>query len=241
MTNDNQPLPDADAQDEVDLKSIVEATFGPGAFDLIDGEEPTPETDADAAMAELSAFDGADLQSETATSEVATAIAPNPVPTENAQKLVLFEVSEHWFAIPVNNVSEIHRERRITRIPHVPKWVSGVTNLRGSITSVVDLRTRLGLPSPEGVLRRRLIVIRTAANITTGLLVDRVLGIRILSDDPNTLPDADQLMESLTRLQEAGDFVSEWRGMDLQPVAVLDLEKIIDLTNPINEPEASKS
>jgi hypothetical protein len=37
-------------------------------------------------------------------------------------------------------------------------------------------------------------------------------------------------MESLERLQETGaDFVSEWRGMDMQPVAVLDLEKAIDL------------
>ena len=234
MTNDNQPTPKAETQDELDLKSIVEATFGPGAFDLLEGEENTPDPDADGALPDLSSLaEVADLQSEATSSAVATAPPPSHAPPEVSHKSVLFDVSGQLFAIPVSNVSEIQREPAITRIPQVPAWVSGVTNLRGSITSVVDLRMRLGLPAPDGAPRRRMIVIRSTTNVIAGLLVDRVLGIRVLSDDPNTLPDADQLMESLERLQDSGaDFVSEWRGMDMQPVAVLNLEKTIDLNQP---------
>lgn len=229
MTNDNQPMPEADLQDELDLKSIVEATFGPGAFDLIDGEDVAASAEAEATIPDLSF---AEAEPEVVPAEAVTTAA-HANPTELSRKLVLFELSDQVFAIPVSNVAEIQREQPITRIPHVPNWVSGVTNLRGSITSVVDLRTRLGLPSPNGAVRRHMMVIRSSSNVTTCLLVDRVLGIRVLSDDPTTLPDADRLMESLERLQETGaDFVSEWRGMDMQPVAVLDLEKAIDLNQP---------
>lgn len=230
MTNDNQPMPEAELQDELDLKSIVEATFGPGAFDLIDGEDVGASAEAEATIPDLSSL--AEAEREVVPAEAVTTAA-QAYPTELSRKLVLFELSDQLFAIPVSNVAEIQREQPITRIPHVPDWVSGVTNLRGSITSVVDLRMRLGLPSPDGAVRRRMMVIRSPSNITTCLLVDRVLGIRVLSDDPTALLDADRLMESLERLQETGaDFVSEWRGMDMQPVAVLDLEKAIDLNQP---------
>ena len=48
MTNE-QPMSDAESQDELDLKSIVEATFGPGAFDLIDGQEVAQDSNVEAA------------------------------------------------------------------------------------------------------------------------------------------------------------------------------------------------
>ena len=66
-----------------------------------------------------------------------------------------------------------------------------------------------------------MIVVHSSENdVTTGLLVDGVLGIRAVPNvgEPSTDPFA--------------DFVSEWRQSDMQHVAVLDLDKAIDLTRP---------
>lgn len=235
MTNDHQPMPDADIQDELDLKSIVEATFGPGAFDLLTDEQAAElAAGVETAPADLSIDVATEMQGETAVAEMPGPGPTSPSSPELSRKLVLFELDEQVFAIPVSNVSEIQREPQITRIPHVPEWVCGVTNLRGSIISVIDLRLRLGLPLPEVGIRRRMIVIRSPVQrVTTGLLVDRVLGIRVLSDDLTAMPDLDRLMESLALLNDAAaHFASEWTEMDMQPVAVLDLEKAIDLNHP---------
>jgi purine-binding chemotaxis protein CheW len=49
--------------------------------------------------------------------------------------------------IEVHFVVEIRQNEPVTRVPRVPSWVVGVTNLRGRILSVVDLRSFLGLPA----------------------------------------------------------------------------------------------
>jgi chemotaxis signal transduction protein len=70
-----------------------------------------------------------------------------------------------------------------TPVPHAPDWLLGVCNLRGDITSVVDLRGFLGLPPAEQPERARLLVIR-AAEVVVGLVVDGVIGLRALEARP---------------------------------------------------------
>ena len=124
---------------ELDLKSVVEATFGPGAFELL-----ADEGDADSEVGK---------QIESATCQVAEQLPPaNEASTEFARELFLFELADRLFAVSVSNVREVQREPPITRIPQVPCWVCGVTNLRGTIISVVDLRLRVGLNSPSALV-----------------------------------------------------------------------------------------
>ena len=48
------------------------------------------------------------------------------------------------YGVPVQRVREVIRVGEITRVPQAPAHVRGVTNLRGRILPVVELRTRLG-------------------------------------------------------------------------------------------------
>ena len=61
-------------------------------------------------------------------------------------------------------------------------WVLGVANLRGSITSVVDLRLFLGLPQEVPTPRSR-IVITSSGTMVIGFLVDGVNEMRVLAGD----------------------------------------------------------
>jgi len=57
-----------------------------------------------------------------------------------------FILAGHDYAVGLTNVLEIGSPAAITPLPHVPEWLLGVSNLRGDILSVVDLRLFFGLP-----------------------------------------------------------------------------------------------
>jgi purine-binding chemotaxis protein CheW len=82
-------------------------------------------------------------------------------------------VGEETFALPVRQVQEILRVAELTRVPHAPYPVRGVTNMRGYVLPVVDLRLRLGLSSQELGERHRVMVIASRGRLV-GLLVDGV-------------------------------------------------------------------
>src|SRR5690349_7847733 len=69
------------------------------------------------------------------------------------ERMVLFVVGEHRFAVPVARIREIIPARPYTPLPGSGGHVCGLINLRGRIVTVVDLGARLHLPpashSPE--------------------------------------------------------------------------------------------
>ena len=79
---------------------------------------------------------------------------------------------------------EVRRLPSVAPIPHLPNWLLGVTNWRGEVLSVVDLAAFLGLATAAPAPARRLVVVRAAQEeMTTGLVVDRVCGLRSLPAD----------------------------------------------------------
>ena len=86
---------------------------------------------------------------------------------------VTCRVESEVFALPVKRVQEILRVSALTRVPHAPFPVRGVTNLRGYVLPVVDLRVRLGMPAEEPGPRHRVMVVHSRGRLI-GLLVDAV-------------------------------------------------------------------
>jgi purine-binding chemotaxis protein CheW len=87
--------------------------------------------------------------------------------------LLTFMLDREEFGVPITRVREVIRVAEITRVPQVPAHVRGVTNLRGRILAVVDLRSRLGLAAAEITPASRIMVVEVLGR-ALGLLVDRV-------------------------------------------------------------------
>jgi purine-binding chemotaxis protein CheW len=88
---------------------------------------------------------------------------------------IAFSLAGTEYAVPIGSVIEVVRPQRTTPLPNVPEWMTGLTNLRGDVISVVDLRTFLGMePVALGNASRMLVARTSAGDTTTGLLVDRV-------------------------------------------------------------------
>lgn len=93
-------------------------------------------------------------------------------------RFILFSAGEFRFAVILDHVSELGRVPTLTPLPNVPSWLHGLTNLRGEILAVVELA---GFFNPGAQARRlnRMLVVKSAKlSLTTGLLVEQVLGIR---------------------------------------------------------------
>jgi purine-binding chemotaxis protein CheW len=93
-----------------------------------------------------------------------------PVPEIHA---VIFQLGGEEYALPIARVREILRPGAITRLPSAPAHVRGITNVRGRIVPVVDLREMLGLGASETTARSRILLVELAQRVV-GVLVDAV-------------------------------------------------------------------
>lgn len=116
---------------------------------------------------------------------------------EAARQFVTFFLDQDRFAFPMERVREIIRMPRVVGVPLAPPDVLGLTNLRGAILPVRDLRTLLGLPVREADDLSRTIVID--AGDTVGLVVDRVASVLSLPDSQISAPDGTPVLGEALR------------------------------------------
>jgi purine-binding chemotaxis protein CheW len=57
-------------------------------------------------------------------------------------QLVVFELANEHYGVDISMVEGIIKMQLITAVPHAPSFVEGVTNLRGAVLPVIDLRKR---------------------------------------------------------------------------------------------------
>jgi purine-binding chemotaxis protein CheW len=95
-------------------------------------------------------------------------------------ELVGFVLAGERYGIESRFVREVARLTRFTPVPGTPAFVLGVTNLRGEILALFDLRQLLGIV-PEGVTDLGRIVVLGEHRREFGLLADaasEVLSVR---------------------------------------------------------------
>ena len=101
-----------------------------------------------------------------------------------------FLLNENEYIIPILKVQEIIKIPQITKMPGVPYYVEGVTNLRGRVIPIVNLKRILSLP--EETEGNKVIVI-SSGKITFGALVDNITGV--VNIDESTIEQADEFMQ----------------------------------------------
>lgn len=94
--------------------------------------------------------------------------------------LTLFLGAEEY-GLDVTKVQEIIRMLPITRVPRAPAFIRGVINLRGRIVPVLELRTRLGMPSVEEARETCIVVVRSG-ELIMGIVVDQVRDVLDIVD-----------------------------------------------------------
>jgi chemotaxis signal transduction protein len=103
---------------------------------------------------------------------------------ENAQEeevqLVTFLLGQEEYGIPIARIQEIDRLSKITQTPKAPKFVEGVTNLRGEVIPVLSTRTLFALEAKASDDHTRVIIV-DLGGAKTGLVVDSVKQVLSIS------------------------------------------------------------
>jgi len=93
-----------------------------------------------------------------------------------SKTLVGFTVGGVHYAIAIGGVREICNPKPLVALPHAPPSVNGVTDYRGEVIPVIDLRVRFGLPPLDGGLRQKWIVVDVGGS-AVALVVDQTFGV----------------------------------------------------------------
>ncbi|GAE31180.1 chemotaxis protein CheW [Alkalihalobacillus hemicellulosilyticus] len=86
-------------------------------------------------------------------------------------KLIVFQLGDEEYAIEVDYIQSIERMQPVTRIPRTFPFVTGVMNLRGVITPIINLRARFDLDEKEYDESTRILVIQKD-EMEMGFIVD---------------------------------------------------------------------
>jgi purine-binding chemotaxis protein CheW len=105
-------------------------------------------------------------------------------------QLIVFQLEEWRFALPLAAVQEILHAVRIVPLPGAPAIVLGVIDVRGTIVPVLDVRQRFGLARRPAEVDDHYVLARVGAR-TAALCVDRALDL--FSVDERDIALADQL------------------------------------------------
>ena len=142
------------------------------------------------------------------------------LPEENLEFLC-FRVSDEIYGINIMDIKEIIKPREVTEIPRAPAFVSGILSLRGIITTVIDMRIRLGLSLEAVSGRERVVVVRSGESLY-GLLVDEV--IQVVRIAPAAVEPPPTVLEGIDR-----DFVRGIGRAGGKLIIILNLENISDI------------
>ena len=161
--------------------------------------------------------------------------------TLDEEQLVTFGIAEQEYGVQIMQVQEINRIGDITLVPRAPSFVDGVTNLRGNVIPVINVRTLFGLPSQEIDDRTRVIIVDIAGN-KTGLRVDHVNEVlRLPKNEIEKTP-------SIVTATGDNEFIAGVCKIDngKRMIALLDIgrilgEKEVEALKAINDQEATEN
>lgn len=104
-------------------------------------------------------------------------------------ELLSFRLGEQEYCLDIMSVREIRGWTSATPLPHAPRHVKGVINLRGIVLPVVDLSVRLGMDPVDSSEHNVIIVVQDEGR-TCGLLVSAVSDILTIdASDHQPLPE----------------------------------------------------
>ncbi len=99
------------------------------------------------------------------------------------QSRLAVQVGDRGYLLNLDDISEVAPIGEITAVPSTQLWFMGVTNVRGTLYAVSDFAAWLALHTTSDIGARRLILLgQRLAKLRAGLVVTRVVGLRLLDE-----------------------------------------------------------
>jgi purine-binding chemotaxis protein CheW len=138
---------------------------------------------------------------------------------DTVMQLVTFRLKDETYGINVMQVQEVLRVSEIAPVPGAPDYVLGIINLRGNVVTVVDTRTRFGLPPTEVDEASRIVIIESDKQVV-GIMVDSVAEVvELAHSDIDAVPNVGS--------EEASRYIQGVKSREDGLLIVVDLNKLL--------------
>ena len=141
---------------------------------------------------------------------------------ETTAQYLTFRLGEEVFALDITQVREVLDFPQITRVPRMPAFMRGVTNLRGAVVTVVDLHLKFGMTATERTVNSCVIIFEVdlaGERTVLGALADSVQEVIDLA--PGQIEPAPRIGASLRT-----EFIRGIGKHDDQFVIILDVDRV---------------
>ena len=147
-----------------------------------------------------------------------------------------FLLADEEYGVDIMKVQEIRGWDGATAIPNTPEYVLGVSNLRGMIVPIIDLRQRFQLPNAEFNSSTVVVIVKVASEAgerTMGLVVDAVSEVYNLPEE--AIGDTPDLGGAIST-----NFVKGLATVDEKMIILLDIDRLIN-AGVLEDMEQAKS
>ena len=98
------------------------------------------------------------------------------------QEFLVFTLGDEEYGIDILKVQEIRGYDQVTRIANTPAFIKGVTNLRGVIVPIIDLRIKFAQPGVQ-YNDNTVVIVLNLEHRVVGIVVDGVSDVLSLTTD----------------------------------------------------------
>ncbi|AEP30437.1 chemotaxis protein CheW [Brumicola nitratireducens] len=140
-------------------------------------------------------------------------------PNDEVLQWVTYRLDEETYGINVMQVQEVLRYTEIAPVPGAPDYVLGIINLRGNVVTVIDTRSRFGLPPTDITDNTRIVIIESDEQVV-GILVDSVAEVVYLrSSEIDSTPNVGT--------EESAKFIQGVSNRNGSLLILVDLNKLL--------------
>jgi purine-binding chemotaxis protein CheW len=139
--------------------------------------------------------------------------------SQDEEHLVIFSLGKELYGVTIHAVESIIKLQAITQVPKTATFILGVTNLRGTVVPVLDLRIRFNLPINEDTANTRIVIVNSEGS-KVGIVVDEVT--EVLKVARNTIQPPPPLSTTIE-----SSFINGIARINDRLVILLDLEKVL--------------
>ncbi|MBM7603301.1 purine-binding chemotaxis protein CheW [Metabacillus crassostreae] len=141
----------------------------------------------------------------------------------NDVKVIVFQLKDEEYGIPVEQVRSIEKVQHITRVPKTSSYIKGVINLRGVVTPIIDLRRRFDLEEVENSDSTRMIIV-SREDIEVGFIVDAANDVIDINQD--LIEPAPEVVGSVQ-----AEYIQGVAKLDKRLIVMIDLAQVLKAEN----------
>jgi purine-binding chemotaxis protein CheW len=139
--------------------------------------------------------------------------------TTQDNEVLSFRLAKEEYAISILKVQEIRGYEAPTMLPSAPACIKGITNLRGSIVPIVDMRILFNLGEPV-YDQFTVVIVLNIKNHVIGMVVDSVSDVVTLTDEQvRAAPDMGTTAD--------GDYITGLGTVGERMLILLDIDKLM--------------